>query len=140
MNDRFFHDTNIFVHSFERDSAGKGRLATQLVHRAVATRKGAVSYQVVQEFFNVALRRFAQPMTVAEAGQYLGTIFRPSLAVPSSQALYAEALRLKDKHRISWYDALIVVDATEAGCSLLYSEDLQSKRHFGDLRIENPFI
>jgi predicted nucleic acid-binding protein len=47
---------------------------------------------------------------------------------------------LKDKHRISWNDALIVVDATEAGCSLLYSEDLQSERRFGDLRIENPFI
>lgn len=106
----------------------------------MATRKGAVSYQVVQEFFNVALRRFAQPMTVAEAGQYLGTVFRPLLAVPSSQALYAEALRLKDKHRISWYDALIVVAATEAGCSLLCSEDLQSERRFGDLRIENPFI
>jgi len=33
----------------------------------VATRKGIFSYQVVQEFFNLALGRFAQPMTVAEA-------------------------------------------------------------------------
>jgi len=139
MNGRFFLDTNIFVYSFDRGSAGKARLATQLIHRAVATRKGAVSYQVVQEFFNVALRRFAQPMTVAEAEQYLGTVFRPLLAVQSSQALYAEALHLNDKHRISWYDALIVAAANEAGCSLLYTEDLQSGRRFGDLRIESPF-
>jgi predicted nucleic acid-binding protein len=67
MNARFFLDTNIFVYSFDRDSASKAKRATQLIHQAVATRKGLVSYQVVQEFFNVALRRFAQPMTVAEA-------------------------------------------------------------------------
>jgi predicted nucleic acid-binding protein len=139
MNGRFFLDTNIFVYSFDRGSADKARRATQLIREAVATRKGMVSYQVVQEFFNVALRRFAHPMTTAEAEQYLGTVFRPLLAVHSSPALYSEALRLTGKHRLSWYDSLIVAAATEAGCSLLYSEDLQSGRRFGDLRIENPF-
>lgn len=139
MSDRFFLDTNIFVYSFDHDSAAKARRATQLIQEAVATRKGTISYQVVQEFFNVALRRFAQPMTVAEAEQYLATVFRPLVAVHSSPALYSEALRLNGKHRLSWYDALIVAAATEAGCKLLYSEDLQSGRRFGDLRIENPF-
>src|SRR5271165_4314022 len=123
MNARFFLDTNIFVYSFDRSSEAKAQRSAQLIRQAVATRKGIVSYQVVQEFFNVALRRFAQPMTVAEAEQYLGTVFRPLLAVQSSQALYAEALHLNDKHRISWYDALIVAAANEAGCSLLYTED-----------------
>lgn len=139
MSDRFFLDTNIFVYSFDRDSAAKARRATQLIHEAVATRKGTVSYQVVQEFFNVALRRFAQPMTVAEAEQYLATVFRPLVAVHSSPALYSEALGLTGKHRLSWYDSLIVAAALESGCKVLYSEDLQSGRHFGDLRIENPF-
>ena len=78
-------------------------------------------------------------MTTAEAEQYLGTVFRPLLAVQSSPALYSEALVLAGKHRLSWYDSLIVAAAMEAGCSLLYSEDLQSGRRFGDLRIENPF-
>ncbi|HVP55421.1 MAG TPA: PIN domain-containing protein [Candidatus Eisenbacteria bacterium] len=139
MNGRFFLDTNIFVYSFDRGSPGKARRATQLIRQAVATRKGVVSYQVVQEFFSVALRRFAQPMTVGEAEQYLATVFRPLLVVQSSQALYAEALRLTGKHGLSWHDALIVAAATEADCSLLYSEDLQSGRRFGDLRIEDPF-
>lgn len=139
MSARFFLDTNIFVYSFDRESPGKARRAAQLIRDAVSTRKGVVSYQVVQEFLNVALRRFAQPMNVADAEQYLGTVFRPLLAVQSSQALYSGALRLTSKHHLSWYDALIVAAATEAGCSLLYSEDLQSGRLFGDLRIENPF-
>jgi predicted nucleic acid-binding protein len=139
MNARFFLDTNIFVYSFDRSSAAKARHSSQLIRQAVATRKGIVSYQVVQKFFNVALRRFAQPMTVAEAEQYLGTVFRPLLAVRSSQALYSEALRLKDNHRLSWYDALIVAAAVEGRCGVLYSENLQHGQRFGDLRVENPF-
>jgi predicted nucleic acid-binding protein len=139
MNVRFFLDTNIFVYSFDPSSAAKAQTSTELIRQAVATRKGMVSYQVVQEFFNVALRRFAHPMAVAEAEQYLGTVFRPLLAVQSSQALYSEALRLKDQHRLSWYDSLIVAAALEARCSVLYSEDLQHGQRFGDLRIESPF-
>ena len=139
MNDRFFLDTNIFVYSFDHGSASKARRATQLIRQAIDTGKGTVSYQVVQEFFNVALRRFAQPMTIGEAEQYLATVFRPLLTVQSSQALYSEGLRLAAKHHLSWYDALIVAAAAEAGCALLYSENLQSERRFGNLRIENPF-
>src|SRR5579864_8365893 len=139
MNDRFFLDTNIFVYSFDRDSAAKARRATQLIREAVATRKGTISYQVVQEFFNVALRRFAQPMSVAEAEQYLATVFRPLLAIHSSPALYVEALRIAGKHRFAWYDSIIVASALEGGCETLYSEDFQHGRKIEGLRIENPF-
>ena len=139
MNARFFLDTNIFVYSFDRSSAAKSRRAAQLIRQAVTTRKGIVSYQVVQEFFNLALRKFEQPMTVAEAEQYQSTVFRPLLAVQSSPALISEALRLTTKHRLSWYDALIVAAAIEGGCGTLYSEDLQHGQRIGELRIENPF-
>ncbi len=139
MNGRFFLDTNIFVYSFDRSATAKLRRSMQLIRQAVATGKGVVSYQVVQEFLNVALRRFAPPMTVAEAEQYLGTVFRPLLAVHSSPAFFAEALRLQDRYRLSWYDSLILTGAIEARCSILYSEDMQHGQKFGDLRIENPF-
>ncbi len=139
MNGRFFLDTNVFVYSFDRSAPVKARRANHLIRRAVETRKGIVSYQVAQEFFNVALRRFAQPMTVAEAEQYLSTVFRPLMAIHSSQALYGEALRLSGRYRLSWFDSLIVAAAMEGQCSTLYSEDLQDGHRFGDLRIENPF-
>ena len=93
----------------------------------------------MQEFFNLALRRFAQPMTVPEAEQYLSTVFRPLLVVQSSPSLMSEALHLTGRYRLSWYDALIVAAAMEAGCHTLYSEDLQDGQKFGELRIENPF-
>ena len=111
MNSRFFLDTNVFVYSFDNSVPANARRATQLIRQAVATRKGIVSYQVAQEFFNVALRRFAQPITVAEAEQYRATVFRPLMAVHSSQALYGAALRLCDRYRLPWYDSLILAAA-----------------------------
>jgi predicted nucleic acid-binding protein len=140
MNGRFFLDTNVFVHSFDTSAPAKARRALELIRRAVETRKGIVSYQVVQEFFNVALRRFAKPMTLADAEQYLATVFRPLMAIHSSQALYGEALRLSQRFRLPWYDSLIIAGAIEGQCSVLYSEDFQSGQRFGNLEIRNPFV
>ena len=140
MNGRFFLDTNIFVYSFDRRVPGKAREATRLIRRAIDTRKGIISYQVAQEFFNVALRRFARPMAPAEAEQYLATVFRPLMAVQSSPALFGEALRLASRYRLSWFDSLVVAAGIEGQCDILYSEDLQDDQRFGDLRITNPFL
>jgi predicted nucleic acid-binding protein len=140
MNARFFLDTNIFVYSFDREAGGKQRRAAQLIQQAISTRKGVVSTQVAQEFFNVALRKFAQPLTPSEAEQYLAIVFRPMLAVHSSPALMGEGLRLVSRYKLHWYDALIVAAAQEAQCDVLYSEDLQHGQRIEKLRIANPFL
>ena len=140
MSDRFFLDTNIFVYSFDQSATAKSQISLQLIRKALTTQKGVVSYQVVQEFLNVALRRFSQPMQAADAGQYLNTVFRPLLGVHSSQALYAEALSLHARSGLSWYDSLIVSAAIQARCDLLYTEDLQHGQRFGSLVVKNPFL
>ncbi len=140
MSDRFFLDTNIFVYSFDRTAVAKSRRATQLIRTALKTQKGTISYQVVQEFLNVALQRFAQPMKVDEAEQYYSTTLRPLLSIHSSPALYLDALHLQSQYRLSWYDSLIVAAARQAQCQILMTEDLQHGQQFGDLRIENPFL
>ena len=69
MTARFFLDTNVFVYAFDVNSPKKSAQAEKLIRSAIQTRGGIVSYQVVQEFFNVALRRFAKPMTSTDAEQ-----------------------------------------------------------------------
>ena len=139
MSGRFFLDTNIFVYSFDVSSQKKAAQSVKLIRTAIETRGGIVSYQVVQEFFNVALRRFAKPMSSADAEQYLTTTFRPLLAVHSSPALYGEALRIGSRFRLPWYDSLIVASAIEGQCEVLYSEDFQDGQQFGNVVISNPF-
>jgi predicted nucleic acid-binding protein len=140
MSAKFFLDTNIFVYSFDRAAPKKATKAKRLIREALASQKGVISFQVVQEFFNVATKRFAQPLRVSEAEQYMGTVFRPLLAVQSSLALYSEALHLQKQRGLSWYDSLIVCAATQSRCGILFTEDLQHGQSFGGLRVENPFI
>ena len=140
MSDRFFLDTNIFVYSFDKNAPKKADRAAKLIRRAIETRQGIVSYQVVQEFFNVALRRFAGPMSGADADQYLSATFGPLLAVHSSHGLYSRALQVATSYSLSWHDSLIVASAIEGRCRVLCSEDFQHGQRFGSLRIENPFL
>ena len=140
MSDRFFLDTNIFVYAFDETAPIKSRGADDLIDEAITAHKGVVSYQVVQEFFNIAFKRFTPRKSLADAEQYLGVTFRPLLSVHSSQALYLEALQLHSRWRLAWYDSLIVAAAIRADCDILYSEDLQHGQRFGGLEIVNPFL
>jgi predicted nucleic acid-binding protein len=139
MSARFFLDTNIFVYSLDSTAPRKAKLAAHLIRDGLETGKGIVSYQVVQEFFNVAFRAFASPMSRAVAEEYLNTVFRPLLGIQSSPTLFMEAFELYSEHRLSWYDSLIVAAAEQGGCSLLYTEDMQHGRRIGNLKIEDPF-
>ena len=139
MNDKFFLDTNIFVYMFDARAAQKAEKARRLIKEAVSTRKGVVSQQVVQEFFNLAFRKFQPAMTLAEAEDYLSTMFQPLLVVQSVQT-YKEALQLHSRYRLPWYDSMIVAAARESGCEILYTEDFQHEQRFGELRVKNPFL
>jgi len=140
MSDRYFLDTNIFVYSLDPVDPRKAGIAEELVTRGVGSRLGVISYQVVQEFMNVSLRHFRATMTVTELELYFFKVLLPMMTVPSSSGLFLEGLRVQAATQIAWYDALIVAAALQGGCKILYSEDLQHGRHFGDLVIENPFL
>jgi predicted nucleic acid-binding protein len=140
MSDRYFLDTNIFVYSLDPDDPRKARIAEELVTRGVGSRLGVISYQVVQEFMNVSLRQFRATMTVTELELYFFKVLLPMMTIPSSSGLFLEALRLKTTHQIAWYDSVIVAAAIQGGCEILYSEDMQHGRRFGDLVIQDPFL
>jgi predicted nucleic acid-binding protein len=139
MSDRYFLDTNVFVYCFDRTDHRKQQIAEKCVGRALKDHLGIVSSQVIQEFFNVATRKFAQPMKPAECRAYLETVFSPLCEIFPSLALYHQALALKEQAGFSFYDALIVAAALEANCRILYSEDLQAGQVIEGLKIQNPF-
>ena len=140
MNDRCFLDTNIFIYSIDRRDAVKELKATELIRDSLSSLRGIVSFQVVQEFFNVAPKRLVASMSIEAAQLYLERVFLPLLRVHSSAALYGEALAFQGRYRLSWYDSLIICSALHAECTILFSEDLQHNQKFGKLRIVNPFL
>jgi len=140
MSDRYFLDTNIFVYSLDPIEPRKEEIAQRLITRAVTSGRGVISYQVVQEFMNVALRQFQATMSTLELERYFFRVLLPMMRISSSAPLFLEALRLQARNQLNWYDSLVVAAALEGDCSILFSEDLQHGRRFGDLAVENPFV
>ena len=134
-----FLDTNIFVYTFDDAASAKRAKARAIVTQALDDRLGVISYQVAQEFLNVATRKFAQPMLPSEAQRYLTRVLMPLCEVFPDSSLYSLALSISAEAGISFYHALIVASATAAGCGRLLTEDLQHGRRIGGVEIQNPF-
>jgi predicted nucleic acid-binding protein len=137
---KFFLDTNILVYTFDRADSSKRRKANELLARVLETHRGIISYQVIQEFLNVATRKFSDPMTVPEAQLYLARILMPLCEVYPDAGLYSQALSIAGESGMAFYDALIVSSAITAGCETVWTEDLQHGRRIGTVTIRNPFI
>lgn len=127
-----FLDTNILVYTTTSDP----RQETAAV---CLSSGGVASVQVLNEFVHVARRKLRQDWPQIEVALEQ---LRAALddVLPITQITHAAAVALARDHRLPFHDALIVAAAQEAGCDVLYSEDLQHGRAFGSLRVENPFL
>ena len=134
-----FIDTNVFIYSLERLDERKADKAERLIESSITIGNACISFQVVQECLNTAIRKAEIPLTVDEMNLYLNSVLRPLYRVQPSLSLYQSALEIKDRYRFSFYDSLIIAAALEAGCLTLYSEDLQHGQQIEGLTIENPF-
>ena len=139
MSAEFFLDTNLLVYSFEDRESAKQHRAKELIEQALETRGGVISWQVVQEFLNVALHKWQKPMTAADAREFFQTVLNPLCTVYPSAEIWSSALRIAEESQYRFYDSLIVASAIQSGSTILYSEDLQDGRRFGPLLICNPF-
>lgn len=139
MSVKFFLDTNIFVYSFDSQSKGKQKIAMELINHAFDTQNGMISYQIIQEFLNVATRKFATPLTTHDAQNYLKKVLEPLCQVYPNIDLYDEALALAKRTEYSFYDSLVLASALSGCCKEIYTEDLQDGHHIAGLKIINPF-
>jgi predicted nucleic acid-binding protein len=139
MKDKFFLDTNVLVYSFDDSVLQKRDRAKDLIHQGLETGAGVISYQVIQEFFNIATKKFSTPLNTDDCKIYLSLTLRPLLQVNSSIDLFNRALEIKQKHKFSFYDSLILSAAIISSCKILYSEDFQDGYKLDKLKIINPF-
>ena len=139
MPAKFFLDTNIFVYSFDARSPAKRGRALELIRQALLSGEGITSTQVVQEFLNVATRKFAVPMRAEEAGEYLRRVLNPLCQVYPDLSLYETSLEIQAETGYTFCDSLILAASIGSGCEVLYSEDLQAGQVVRGVRIVNPF-
>lgn len=139
MNARPFIDTNVLVYLFDSRTPAKRRRAAELLDE-IAARDSApvISTQVLQEAYVALTRKLGEP--AEETRAVLQSLEGGAFDVqPVDVPMIWQAAALSASARVSFWDALVVEAAREAGCSVVYSEDMQDGRDFDGVRIVNPF-
>jgi predicted nucleic acid-binding protein len=136
MSVRSFFDTNVLVYADDKGAPAKQKRAVELVSEHRRSRTGVISLQVLQEYFVTVTRKLHVDARVARRKIELLAEF--DVASPDVGDVLA-AIDLHRLHGINFWDGLIVHSAKQAGCSVLFSEDMQAAREIDGVRIVNPF-
>lgn len=133
-----FVDTNVLVYAHDATETTRQPVAHAVIAELWRTRSGALSTQVLQEFYVVATRKYDPPMPRRQARELVDAYSQWQL-VQVDVPLILTASHLEERHTLSFWDAVIVEAARRAGASRIVTEDLQSGRRLAGVLIDNPF-
>jgi predicted nucleic acid-binding protein len=131
-----FVDTNILIYGHDLSAGRKQKIAAALLERLYASGTGALSAQVLSEFFSASERKPQLPPEVAES--IVDELRNWKLHSPELSDLIT-AWRLRQRYQLSWWDALIVQSAERVGAGVLWTEDLNDGQQYGSVTVRNPF-
>jgi predicted nucleic acid-binding protein len=131
-----FLDTNILLYSISShpSEAEKREKSRELI----ASVDFGVSAQVLAEFYVTATQKIAQPLSEEHAVQVVTKLIRlPVVAIDADLVL--EAIALRQRHGIAYWDGAIIAAAQRLGTKTIYSEDLAHEQVYGSVQVINPF-
>jgi predicted nucleic acid-binding protein len=136
MTAKFFVDTNVLVYAASNAVADQPRrdVALDLLDRSDL----ALSAQVLAEFYAVATSKTKLNLTHDEAVVLLQSVARiPVCAI--TRELVMEAVALRQRYQISYWDAAILAAAKQLGCHTVFSEDMSDGQTYDGVTVVNPF-
>lgn len=134
--DRYFVDSNVLLYRYDELTPAKRDLARLWLAWLWENSCGVVSWQVLQEFYWNALRKFRVPPARARNRVRLMSEWHPpQLTI----GLIERAWYWNDRAQVTFWDGLIVAAAEITECRFLLSEDFQAGRKFDSVTIINPF-
>lgn len=137
MAQKYFVDTNILICAHDRSAGVKHDRARRTVEELWNSGDGVLSTQVLQELCINLRRKIAKPLPVDEVRQLIEDYLSWEVVVNTPVSVL-QALEIEARHKISFWDALVLQAAESAGAEVLYSEDLTSGHHYGTIQVVNP--
>ena len=132
-----FVDTNVLLYAA---SILPEEEAKRLRAREVLTEPNlAVSVQVLQEFYHQATRA-PRPGRLSDddALRFLEPVLEMRIQ-SVTVSVFANAVSMRRRFGLSYWDAAILAAARVLGCDAVYSEDMSSEQDYGGIRVVNPF-
>lgn len=134
MKGKSFVDTNVFVYASLEDDThfAKRDKAISIIQAGEIV----ISTQVVNEFYVILLRNGINDVEIKK--RTLEIVENTSLSIITLQTIEF-AWEIREEHKCSYWDGLIIASALESKCNVLYSEDMHHGKMIEDMRIINPF-
>jgi predicted nucleic acid-binding protein len=133
-----FVDANVFVYGIDAGAGRKQQLAADWIGRLWSERLGRTSIQVLSEYYVTVTRKLRPAIAADEAWRDVN-----ALMAWKPQAIDGELLQrareVERRHRLSWWDAMIVAAAQLQDCALLLTEDLHDGGAYGSVTVRSPF-
>ena len=138
MTGPVFVDTNVLVYARHAGHPAKQRRAAAWMADLWGSRRGRVSFQVLQEYYATVTQKLrpAVPPDAARADVRNLLRWRPAAV---NAELCEQAWRVQDRFRFSYWDSLIVAAAQIQACRTLLTEDLEAGQDLDGVRVVNPF-
>jgi len=138
MTPKHFFDTNILLYSISTDpkELDKRRRAIELLELD----GGAISIQVVQEFYVQATRPSKSGAATHSEALKLITGWTRFPIQEMTMTIFTSALEIKKRFEFSYWDSAVIAAARELGCKTLYSEDMSHGQRVSGVLIVNPFL
>lgn len=137
MSGKVFIDSNVLVYAYDLDAGIKQRQAEDILLGLRQARLGALSMQVLQEFYTNVTRKIKMPLSKADARGIVNDFAH--WCVETTPAEITRAFQIEDEARIGFWDALIVAAAIKSGATRILSEELNPGQIIAGIKIENPF-
>jgi len=137
MAEKYFVDTDILIYAQDHPAGVKHDRARRVIENLWSTGGGVLSTQILQELCINLRRKLAKPMAVDEVSQLIQDYLSWEVAVNTPEAIL-QALEIELRHKISFWDALVIQAAESAGAGVLYSEDLAAGQKYSSVRVVNP--
>lgn len=134
-----FIDTNVLLYAYDASAGARHERAVALVGDLGARRRAALSVQVLQEFYVNATRKIAEPLSHDLAVERVRVLGRWPTHAPAAHDVTAAAVLAHDA-QLSFWDAMIIRSATELGCAVLWSEDLNAGQRIAGVEVRDPFV
>lgn len=137
MPAKVFVDTNLWLYALvAQDDDPRHEIAAEFV---LGLERPWINSQVIREASSNLLKKARIEET--RLREIIQDWYRDCEIHPSNARQHSLASELRVSHTFSYWDSLIVAAALDAGCTTLFSEDMQHGRHIHrSLTILNPFM
>jgi predicted nucleic acid-binding protein len=136
VNSSVFVDSNVFLYALDEADPDKQQAARNWRSELWRTRRGRISFQVLNEFYVNALR--IRPAAREEARAEVRDLLAWNPVV--ADGLLLQGWKIQDRYQLSYWDALIVAAAKTASCQYLLTEDFQAGQKLDGIEVVNPFL